>query len=153
METFNEVFQFIWDNDYLRFLLIVVISFIAAFVIKMITRKILKPLAKKTKTKIDDLVVKSISSIIFYFSLFFGVKIGLQHFEFEEPTLENVINSLLIIVIVLFFLRIIGGVGYDKPPGMDFASTMKGVGWGLWLALVSSLTAYVTCIKASNYVK
>ena len=107
METFNEVFQFIWDNDYLRFLLIVVISFIAAFVIKMITRKILKPLAKKTKTKIDDLVVKSISSIIFYFSLFFGVKIGLQHFEFEEPTLENVINSLLIIVIVLFFLRII----------------------------------------------
>ena len=67
MKTFSDVFQFIWDNDYLRFLLIAVLSLIVAFLIKLIVAKILKPLAHKTKTKIDDLVVKSISSIIFYF--------------------------------------------------------------------------------------
>ena len=107
MKAFTDVFQFIWDNDYLRFLLIAFFSFIAAFVIKMIVAKILKPLAKKTKTEIDDLIVKSISSIIFYFSLFLGIKIGLQHFGFQSPILRNVIDSCIIFVTLLFVLRII----------------------------------------------
>ena len=107
MKAFTDVFQFIWDNDYLRFLLIAFFSFIAAFVIKMIVAKILKPLAKKTKTEIDDLIVKSISSIIFYFSLFLGIKIGLQHFGFQSPILRNVIDSCIIFITLLFVLRII----------------------------------------------
>ncbi len=107
MKAFTDVFQFIWDNDYLRFLLIVLISFIAAFLIKLIVAKILKPLARKTKTKIDDLVIKSISSIIFYFVLFLGIKNGLQHFEFQSPILRNMIDSCIIFVILLFILRII----------------------------------------------
>lgn len=107
MKAFTDVFQFIWDNDYLRFLLIAFFSFIAAFVIKMIVAKILKPLAKKTKTEIDDLIVKSISSIIFYFSLFLGIKIGLQHFGFQSPILSNMIDSCIIFVTLLFVLKII----------------------------------------------
>lgn len=107
MKAFTDVFQFIWDNDYLRFLLIAFFSFIAAFLIKMIVAKILKPLAKKTKTEIDDLIVKSISSIIFYFSLFLGIKIGLQHFGFQSPILRNVIDSCIIFITLLFVLRII----------------------------------------------
>lgn len=107
MKGFTDVFQFIWNNDYLRFLLIAFFSLIAAFVIKMIVAKILKPLSQKTKTKIDDLVVKSISSIIFYFALFIGIKIGLQHFEFQSPILRNVVDSGIIIFTLLFVLRII----------------------------------------------
>jgi len=107
MKAFTDVFQFIWDNDYLRFLLITFFSFIAAFLIKLIVTKILKPLAHRTKTKIDDLVVKSISSIIFYFILFLGIKIGFQHFEIENPFLGNVIDSFIIFGILLFVLRII----------------------------------------------
>ena len=107
MKTFTDVFQFIWDNDYLRFLLITFFSFIAAFLIKLIVVKILKPLAHKTKTKIDDLVIKSISSIIFYFVLFMGIKIGFQHFEFQSPILSNLIATCIIFVILLFILRII----------------------------------------------
>ncbi len=107
MNTFTDLFQFIWDNDYLRFALIAFLSFIAAFLIKLIVARILKPLALKTKNKIDDLVVKSISSIIFYYVLFLGFKIGLQHFEFQTPILINVIDTAIILVILLFILRII----------------------------------------------
>jgi len=107
MRTFTDVFQFIWDNNYLRFLLIAVFSLIAAFLIKLIVAKILKPLAHKTKTEIDDLIVRSISSIIFYFSLFLGIKIGLQHFGFQSPILRNVIDSCIIFITLLFVLRII----------------------------------------------
>jgi len=107
MKAFTDVFQFIWDNDYLRLLLIAFFSFIAAFLVKLIVAKILKPLARKTRTKIDDLVVKSISSIIFYFILLLGIKTGLEHFEFQSPMLSNVIDSFIIFIILLFALRII----------------------------------------------
>ncbi len=115
MKAFTDVFQFIWDNDYLRFLLIAVFSLIAAFLIKLIVAKILKPLAHKTKTEIDDLIVKSISSIIFYFSLFLGIKIGLQHFGFQSPILRNVIDSCIIFVTLLFVLRIIDNFAKQWP--------------------------------------
>lgn len=107
MQAFTDIFQFIWANDYLRFLLIVFLSFITAFLIKLIVTKVLKPMAHKTRTKIDDLVIRSISSIVFYFVLFLGIKIGLQHFEFQSPILSNVVDSFIIFVILLFVLRII----------------------------------------------
>ena len=63
----------------------------------------------------------------------------------------RVLSLLSILAVLLFFgLRIFGGVGYEKVAGLDFATTMKGVGWGLWLALVASITAYVGCHKLDN---
>ena len=55
--------------------------------------------------------------------------------------------SLLCVLLVLTFIgvRIIGGVGIDKPPALDALNTLRGVGWGLWLALLSSLVAYISC--------
>ncbi|MGD2294799.1 MAG: mechanosensitive ion channel family protein [Candidatus Aminicenantes bacterium] len=107
MTASTDVLRFIWDNDYLRFSLILILSFLAAFIIKFIVTKILKPLVKKTKTKIDDLIIKSISSIIFYFVLFMGVKLGLQHFEFESPFVSHSIDTCIIVIFLLFFIRII----------------------------------------------
>ena len=102
MQAFNDIFQYIWDNDYLRFLLIAVFSLLAAVVAKFIVNRVLKPLAKKTKTMIDDLFVKSISFIVFYFVLFMGIKIGFQHFEFQSQFATNFIDTLLIVVFLLF---------------------------------------------------
>ncbi len=63
----------------------------------------------------------------------------------------RVLSLLSILAVLLFFgLRIFGGVGYDKVAGADFATTMKGVGWGLWLALVASITAYTGCHKLDD---
>jgi serine/threonine protein kinase len=60
--------------------------------------------------------------------------------------------SCLLLVLLFFALRIFGGVGYDKASGMDFAASMKGIGWGLWLALVASITAYIASNKVDDYV-
>jgi tRNA A-37 threonylcarbamoyl transferase component Bud32 len=60
----------------------------------------------------------------------------------------KVLSFLCVFAVLLFFvLRIIGGVGYDKVASVDFVTTIKGVGWGWWLALVASVTAYVGCLK------
>jgi len=58
-----------------------------------------------------------------------------------------------VLLLLLFFgLRIAGGVGYEKMAGIDFAETMKGVGWGFWLALVASLVAPWACRKFDKLV-
>lgn len=59
--------------------------------------------------------------------------------------------SCLLLVLLFFILRIFAGIGFDKAISLDFASTMKGVGWGLWLALVSSLTAFVAWSRLDDY--
>ena len=107
MEVIKEVYQFVVENKYLRFLVITLISFLVAYTVKVIFKKVLKPLALKTKTKVDDLIIKSLASIIFYIVLVLGVRIGIQHFDFNKAILENIIDTLLILIICLFLIRII----------------------------------------------
>ena len=70
MEPIMDVIRFIWANVYLRFLDILVITFVAALLARLITKKVLKPLALRTKTMVDDLIVRSIS----WNQLWWGVK-------------------------------------------------------------------------------
>jgi len=107
MNEIDNAFGFIFGNIYLRFLMILAIAFIVACIAKVILRKVLKPLAKKTKTKIDDLIVRSLSSIIFYIILVLGFKVGLQYFEFETAIYDSLIETLLIIIVAIFLLKII----------------------------------------------
>lgn len=107
MKVINDAIQFISSNLYLNFLAVLVITLIIAFFAKIILRKVLKPLAKKTKTKIDDLIIKSLSSIIFYIVLLLGVKVGLQQFEFKTTIYDSLINTFLIVVITILLLKII----------------------------------------------
>jgi MscS family membrane protein len=107
MKIVSDIFQFVSENLYLRFLLILVITLILACLAKVILKSVLKPLAQKTKTKIDDLIVKSLSSIIFYIFLVLGLKIGFQKIKFESKILNNLIDSLLIVIVTIFIIRIL----------------------------------------------
>lgn len=108
MEFINEAYRFIIGNVYMRFLAVLVITLVVAFISKWILRGILKPLTKKTKTKIDDLIIRNISSIIFYVVFLLGIKVGLQQFELRTTFFDTLVNTLLIIVVVIFLLKIIG---------------------------------------------
>ena len=107
MKEINEIVTFISENKYLRFLAIVFISLIIAYIAKFILKRILKPLSKKTKTKIDDIIIKSLTAMIFYIIFLIGFKVGLQSFELKTTVWENVINTILVIIICLLVLRII----------------------------------------------
>ena len=107
MKLISEIIDFIFANIYLKFLIIIAISFVLAFLAKLIVKKVLKPLAQRTKTKIDDLIIKSASSLIFYVVLLLGLKLSIQHFEFKKTIYYSVIDSLLILVVSLLLIRII----------------------------------------------
>ncbi len=97
MKIISDAIQFISESRYLEFLATLVITVIIAFMAKIILKQVLKPLAEKTKTKIDDIVIKSVSSIIFYIALLLGIKVGLQDFELGEniqAIFDGIINTL-----------------------------------------------------------
>ncbi len=108
MDIINDVTQFIWENVMLRFLAILIITIVSAFLLKVILKAVLKPLTKKTKTKIDDIIIKSLSSIVFYVILLIGIKIGLSQFELTTNVFQNIINTLLVLMLSIFLFRIIG---------------------------------------------
>jgi MscS family membrane protein len=103
MDIFNEIFE----NDIFRFLFILLLSVLIAFLARIILRTVLKPLAKRTKTKIDDLIIKSLSNILFYIVLVIGIRIGIQHFEMTSDFLPNIIDTILILAICFLLIRII----------------------------------------------
>lgn len=109
MQQISEVFNYILNNIYLRFLLILFITLVVALLAKFILKRILKPLTLKTKTKIDDLIVKCFSSMIFYLVFAVGFKIGFSHFDFETTIFNSLIESLVILVIALLIIRIVNG--------------------------------------------
>ena len=108
MDFINEAIRFIWENIALRFLAILIIAVIAAFLLKVILKTVLKPLTKKTKTKIDDIIIRNLSSIIFYVVLLIGVKIGLSQFQLTTNVFQNIVNTLLVLILSIFLFKIIG---------------------------------------------
>lgn len=104
---FSDIIDVILGNVYLKFLATLVLSLIVAFMAKLIMKRIFRPLARKTKTKIDDLLVRSISSVIFYAVLAYGFRLGFSHFQFDSAALTNLVDSLLVLIISIFLIRII----------------------------------------------
>lgn len=107
MDFINEAIQLISENVYLRFVAILALTLVIAFILKIFLKVVLKPLAKKTTTKIDDIIVKSLSSLIFYVVFLVGIKVGLQHFELRTTVLQGIVDTLLILIVTIFLLRII----------------------------------------------
>jgi len=150
METVSNIFNSIIGNIYLKFLFILVVSVLVAFLVKLIMRQVLKPLARKTKTQIDDLIIKSIASIIFYVVLIVGFKIGIQHFEFETAIYSSIINSLFILVIMVMLLRII--TNFSKHWLDEWASKTESTADDRLIPLVAKILKAVTIILGFFFV-
>jgi MscS family membrane protein len=144
MDSVTNIFNSIIGNIYLKFLFILVVSVLAAFLVKFIVRQVLKPLTKKTKTKIDDLIIKSISSIIFYAVVVLGFKIGIQHLEFETDVISSIINSLFIIIVVLLVIRII--TNFSKHWLKEWASKTDSTADDRLIPLVAKILKAVAII-------
>lgn len=144
MDAVSNILNDIVGNIYLKFLFIFAVSIVVAFLVKVIMRQVLKPLAKRTKTKIDDLIIKSISSIVFYAVVVLGFKIGIQHFEFETDVVSSIVNSLYIVIVVLLVIRII--TNFSKHWLKEWASKTDSTADDRLIPLVAKILKTVAII-------
>ncbi len=144
MDSVINLFNSIIGNIYLKFLFILAVSILVAFLVKFVVLQVLKPLTKKTKTKIDDLIIKSMSSIIFYAVIVLGFKIGIQHLEFETGIISSIVNSLYIIIVALLVIRIISN--FSKHWLNEWASKTESTADDRLIPLVAKILKTVTII-------
>jgi len=150
MKPIDEILQFISENVYIKFLLVLVIAVVIAYIAKLILNLILRPLAKKTKTKIDDLIIKSISSIIFYIIIALGLKIGLQSFEFETEIYNSIIETLLIVLICILIFKIIHN--FAKHWMTEWASKTESTADDRLIPLVEKILKTIVVILAVIFI-
>jgi len=107
MDAIKNLLDFIWNNLYLRFILVMALTFIGAWIARIVLKRILKPLTKKTNTKVDDLIIKNTGSMIFYVIIAIGLKVSLSYVSLESIYYHSLVESFLIIVITILILRIV----------------------------------------------
>ena len=95
-----------FQNKYLYALLIVIFSIIFAKLLLLIFSKYLEKIAKKTKTKIDDLLFAKTKRPIFYFIIIYGFKIAFQTLG-AGGVFSKIINSFSAVIFLLILVRVI----------------------------------------------
>lgn len=110
------------NNKYVVFLLILGGAVILAKLLVVVFEKVLKGLAKKTKTEIDDLIFERVEKPLFYLVLVYGFKLALANLG-VDGWLGKVISSLMALVFVFILARVIDVV--ISVWGKEFAKKTK----------------------------
>jgi MscS family membrane protein len=150
MSTITQIYQYIMGNVYLEFLFILAVSLIVAFIAKLIISQVLKPLAKKTKTLVDDLVIKSISSVIFFIVLAIGFKIGFQAFQFEIQIYNSIVDTFLVLFVAIALIRIIHNIAEHWIE--EWAKTTESTADDRLIPLIEKILKAVVVILAVIFV-
>ena len=74
-----------YENEYFQFLLIVIGSIIFAKIFNLIVTKYIKKIIEKTKTDIDDMLMKVIRKPLYIFIILVGFYFGLKSLSFLTP--------------------------------------------------------------------
>ena len=99
----------VWANPYAQALLIFIGFFFIAKLVVFVSERYILKLAEKTKTQVDDMIIKKTGRPVSLLLIFFGVKLGLLPLGITENIMKWVvlaINSSILFVIAYIFIVI-----------------------------------------------
>ncbi|MBI2653293.1 mechanosensitive ion channel family protein [Candidatus Woesearchaeota archaeon] len=119
----------IQQNKYIYSLTLLVVFYILSQLVVVVSRKIILRLTRKTKTEIDDLIVRRTNKPISMILLLVGVKLALLPLGINEGILNiagDIISSLIILVITYIFIAVFGILidNWDKRIAESTKSTV-----------------------------
>jgi MscS family membrane protein len=122
----NQIINLLNYNNYVRSAVIFFVFFIASKLVIWIAEKIFLRLASKTKTTVDDLIIKRINRPISFLLLFIGIKLALIPLTIKEniAVIINKIIATLLIIIGIYIIVAIVDVVIDVW-GKAFAAKTK----------------------------
>lgn len=121
-----ELLDTITPNKYLKSLLILVIFFVLSQLIVIISKKIFLKLTKKTKTKIDDLIVAKVNKPVSFILLLIGLRLAVIPHHIRPDLLdifEHAVFTLIIAIITYIVIAVLGILIINW--GQKFASKTK----------------------------
>lgn len=109
--TFEEYFLLVKQNKYVYSLIILVVSFILSKLIVLISTKVILKLTKRTKTDVDDLIVRKTNRPVSLILLLIGFRLAFFPLGIKQNILdimEHIISSLIILVITYVVIVVFG---------------------------------------------
>ena len=96
------------SNDYLRSVVIAIIILVVARIFVSILFSIIKNFTKKTRTDIDDIIMKKATSPLTIIIFLFAIKIPLAELPLNE-SIELIVSRIIssVVVVVLAYLTYI----------------------------------------------
>lgn len=122
----DQLYSLVLQNKYLQSLLILVFFFILSKIVVYIFEKVFVKLTKKTKTKIDDLIIKRSNKPISLILLLIGIKLALIPLGLSDAVniaLNRTIST-LIVILVAYLVIVILDIFIDGW-GKSFAERTK----------------------------
>jgi len=109
MAISNILYGSFLENPFLKFLFIVFVFYLLSRIVQLVILGNIRRLTKKTKTKLDDLVIDAIKKPLLRFLALIGVKIAVNVLPLSEKVLSifhQILNSLLMFVVVLLMVKL-----------------------------------------------
>ncbi len=100
--SLNELFA---QNEYLLFVLILATTLFIAQIFTFLSKKILKKIVKRTKNKIDDIILNDTANLLFILILAIG-----SYFAFKTLKLPELYNLWIMRVFFVFFILIFSAI-------------------------------------------
>ena len=96
------IIELIETNEYVYAAVVLLATIIAGILINLITRGILLSMTRKTKTKIDDVLIKAINRPLFVTVVMIGLSFAIDRFEIGE-TVQYIIDASMITLVVILW--------------------------------------------------
>tara|TARA_B110000014_G_scaffold216456_1_gene170572 strand:+ start:774 stop:1838 length:1065 start_codon:yes stop_codon:yes gene_type:complete len=102
--TYNLIFDFLHQNPFIHFLVLLCFSFVFAKVIDIIFISFLSKLVKKTKSKVDDTIIEVLHKPIYYSLLFIGIRfsVSIDHLSLNQNIIFIITGILKTFAILLW---------------------------------------------------
>ncbi|MBW1809266.1 MAG: mechanosensitive ion channel [Deltaproteobacteria bacterium] len=98
----SRIIEIIETNEYVFAGVVLVATILAAIVINLITRGVLLRMTRKTKTNIDDVLIKAINRPLFVTVVMVGLSFAIERFEIEESVQYIIDASMITLVVILW---------------------------------------------------
>jgi MscS family membrane protein len=96
------IIELIETNEYVYAAVVLVATILAGILINLITRGVLMSMTRKTKTKIDDVLIKAVNRPLFVTVVMIGLSFAIERFEIEE-TVQYIIDASMITLVVILW--------------------------------------------------
>lgn len=96
-----------FESPWMQALVIVVLTLVLTLVVQMVLRFALIPLARKTKSDLDDIIIRAIQRFLVYSIPLVGLMVALTPFSLKTLVPRHILASLLILVLMRILIVLI----------------------------------------------
>ncbi len=100
------------ENPWIQSLGIFILSLVLTVIARAILQFVVFPLIQKTRTELDDIVIRAVKNVLGYSVPFVGLMVALTPFALRTPVPQRMLFSLLVLLLMSSAIRLVGDLSH-----------------------------------------